>query len=375
MKVFQCFHKYPPYIPQFEKKYNIESRNPGFNELRELLIKDGYASTYLLKPALEGKHDEVFYTLWDYERLQYKWAEEEGLNTKDLDEIKLAQITSFKPDVFYNHSPRYDNDFVKKLSSFTNLKKVCWDAIITQYPHLHKLYDLRLTLFYPFVKYWLSRNLPSALLQPAYTPIWNDFLNHERKIDILFYGQYAPFYFDLRSKLIRELLDWSLSNDYVVRFHLDYNSGHFIRKRHLKFLGKNVLVSSTNKVPKVIIKKALSPVYGSELYNTIARSKIVINAFTDNNGLFKDNMRTYETLGLGALMIGEDGIYPDFLEPDIDFLTYKTLNDLIEKIEYVLSLPDHGREMANKAHQKLVSTCTKERQWEQFCKLVESLYI
>ncbi|MBP7508042.1 MAG: glycosyltransferase [Prolixibacteraceae bacterium] len=373
MKVFQCLHKYPPHIPVFEKNNNIESSDLSFNELRDLVIKDGYASTYILKPALEGHHEQVFYTIWDYERLQYKWAEENGLKTRNLDEIKLAQIEEFNPDVFYNHSPRYDNDFVKKLSNRRNLKKVCWDAIITKYPSLHEWYNLRLTLFYPFVKYWLSRNLASDILQPAYSPIWNNYSNQERIIDILFYGQFAPFYFDTRSKLVTELIGWSLKSDFKMHFHLDFNLDYFLREKHYKLLGKTFYTKRFSDIPKVVLKNSLPPVYGSDLYSVIAKSKIVINAFTDNNGLFTDNMRTYESIGLGALMIGEDGIYPDFLEPDRDFLTYKSLDELIEKIEYALSLSDQGREMAIRAQQKLINTCSKEKQWNRFCQLVENV--
>ncbi len=374
MKVFQCIHKYPPHIPIFEKKNDIESRDFSFNELRDLLIKDGYASTYILKPALEGNHEQVFYTIWDYERLQHKWAEENGLKTRNLDEIKLAQIEAFKPDVFYNHSPRYDKNFVEKLPENQKMKKVCWDAVITNYPFLHEKYDLRVTLFEPFVKYWKSKNFKAELLQPAFDPNWSRFKSDQKNIDVLFYGQYSTQLFSERNTLVVNLIEWAISTDFQVNIHLDYYLPSFLRKKNLKLFNKFTLYSRTeNLLPTLIQEHSSKPIYASDLYNAINNSKIVINAFGDENGLFKENMRTYETIGLGALMISEDGIYPDFLEPDRDFLTYKTANELIEKIEYALSLPDQGREMATRAHEKLITHCTKEKQWDTFCKLVENL--
>lgn len=370
MKVFQCIHKYPPHVPVFEKKHNIDSRNLSFNELRDLLITDGYASTYILKPALEGKDDKVFYTIWDYERLQYKWAEENGLKTRDLEEIKLAQIEAFKPDVFYNHSPRYDNHFIEKLKKKNGLKKVCWDAIITDYPWLHENYDLRLTLFEPFVKYWRQKGLNASLLSPAYAPTWDQYNQSDRKIDVLFYGQFSEFFFSVRNQLIIKLLEWYSTNVYNVRVHLQRNTK---KQPLINIRGIRRFTRWVDKTPHQIKKYSLPPLYGTDLYHAIASSRIVINAFTNYNGLFKDNMRTYEAIGLGALMIGEDGIYPDFLEPGHDFLTYRTAEELIEKIEYALSLPDQGREMANQAHQKLIHHCTKEKQWETFCKLVDGI--
>jgi len=370
MKVFQCIHKYPPHIPVFEKNNNIELRDLSFNELRELLIKDGYASTYILTPALEGKHEQVFFTLWDYERLQHKWAEENGLRTRNLEEIKLAQIEAFKPDVFYNHSPRYDNHFIEKLKNKKGLRKVCWDAIITNYPWLHENYDLRVTLFEPFVKYWKQKGLNASLLRPAVSSTWGQFNSSDREIDVLFYGQFSDFFFSARNQIIIKLLEWQKNNNYDVRVHLQRYS------KKLPLFNVRVIRRFTkwvDKTPKQIKKFSLPPLYGTDLYQAIGNSKIVINSFTNFNGLFKDNMRNYEATGLGALMISEDGIYPDFLEPGHDFLTYRDAKELIEKIEYALSLPDHGREMAIRAQKKLVNTCTKEKQWKQFCELVEKL--
>lgn len=370
MKVYQCIHSYLPHIHYFEEKYRSTINRLSFNELRELIITDGYASTYILKPAIDGQIEKVFYTIWDYERLQQKWAEENGLKTKSLDEIKLAQIESFQPDVFYNHSPRYDKNFVNKLKTNNGLKKVCWDAIITDYPWLHETYDLRVTLFEPFVKYWKQNGFNASLLSPAYNPKWDHFSQIEREIDILFYGQFDDFFFSTRNQLILKLLTWSIGQQYNVRVHLQrYNN----KKPLINVKGLRRLTRWVDATPNLVKQHALLPLYGADLYQTIANSKIVINAFTNYNGLFKDNMRTYESIGLGALMIGEDGIYPDFLQPNQDFLTYKTADELIEKIKYALTLPDQGREMANRTHHKLINTCTKEKQWKRFCELVENL--
>lgn len=60
MKVYQCIHKYSPHIPFLERKHNIGQRSLSFEELRNIIIQDGYAAPYILKPAIEGKADQVF---------------------------------------------------------------------------------------------------------------------------------------------------------------------------------------------------------------------------------------------------------------------------------------------------------------------------
>ncbi|WP_234571712.1 glycosyltransferase family protein [Rhodohalobacter sp. 614A] len=370
MKVFQCIHKYPPHIPAFEKKYKIKNRDLSFNEIRELLIQDGYASTYILKPALESITNEVFFTLWDYERLQYQWAEEQHLQTKDLDEIKLAQIETFKPDVFYNHSPRYDNNFVQKLAVFENLKKICWDAVAAKYPLMHEKYDARVTLFKPHVKYWKSKGLNASILPPAYVPSWEKYLSEDREIDVLFYGQCNEKFFSNRNQIIAELLKWQSTKKYNVKVHIQG-----INKKYPLFDVKGLrrFTKWINKTPKPIKKYALGPIYGQALYKAIGNSKIVVNASGNYNGVFKDNMRIYEALGVGALMIGEEGVYPDFIEPDKDFLTFRNAEELITKIEDSLSEPTERKEKAKRAHEKLKMSCSKEIQWNNFCDIVTNL--
>ena len=131
MRIYQTIHKYPHHIALFEKQNNItDETDISFAEIQKLILEDGYASSYILLPAIEGKTDQVFFTLWDYERLQHLWAKEHGLNSKDLSVIKHAQLEWYKPDIFYNHSAFCDNDFLSKYEIDKNILKICWYGIV-----------------------------------------------------------------------------------------------------------------------------------------------------------------------------------------------------------------------------------------------------
>jgi spore maturation protein CgeB len=84
-------------------------------------------------------------------------------------------------------------------------------------------------------------------------------------------------------------------------------------------------------------------------------------------------MRTYEAIGCGAFLIGEDGIYPEPLVPGEDLYTYRSLPELIDQIERVLALPDQGRTLALRTRDKLRRRCSKARQWQVFVESVQSL--
>ena len=371
MKVYQCFHKYSPHINYFEERYKPIENNLSFKEWRNLLIKDGFASCNILQPAIEGKSEEVFYSMWDYENLQFKWASENGLKTRNLDEIKLAQIEEYNPDVFYNFSPYYDGEFIRKIPD-NKMIKICWDSIITRRPAFHEKYDFRFSLFEPFVKYWNQHGFKSYILSPAFVNSWNELNRKQKDIDILFYGQFQNYFFSDRNSILVELAKWSKQKGYVFNFHLQLPNSRrpLINKKGLRKWTRWMPVA-----PKIIMDNSLSPIYGRQLYETIARSRIVINGFGNFNGLYKENMRNYESIGCGAFLISEDGIYPEHFVQNKDFLTYRNTSELFDKIEQILTLQDKGLEWTERSWNKLKKVYSKEKQWNSFVEAVNSIHL
>ena len=195
-----------------------------FESLRRLLIDDGYASTYILQPALEHKPEKVFYTLWNYDRLQWKWADEQGLKTRDLTEIKLAQIEEYQPDIFYNLSAFCDGDFIKLLGKRKGRKDIYWNRFIEATPRTYIEYDGQISLHRPFVETWRDRGLKALELQPAIPNTWKNESPVYRTIDVLFYGQYLRSgIFDNRNRLIDDLLQYKSNTGQDIRCHLTLN--------------------------------------------------------------------------------------------------------------------------------------------------------
>ena len=117
-----------------------------------------------------GNDKDFFFTFWNYETLQLKWAVENGLKTRNLDEIRIAQIEEFKPDVYYNFSTYYDNEKLRSILKRKDLISVCWDATIgTYFPPLHENYHIRATLFEPFFKKKMAPNR-KHVIQPFFVP-------------------------------------------------------------------------------------------------------------------------------------------------------------------------------------------------------------
>jgi hypothetical protein len=373
MKIYQTIHKYHPHIPWFEEKHGIhDDSGHTFSQLQQLILEDGYASSYILLPALEGKTNEVFFTIWNYERMQWKWAEEHGMQTKNLQEIKQAQIQHFKPDVFYDFSAMLDKDFLEKYPIDRKIIKVAWFGIIQDSPDLFPNYHFRVSLHRPYIAQWQQKGLACFELQPAFDDRWKKYDQAEKPIDILFYGQFLNRMFRDRNDFITMLMKYAKEeSDLNIRVHLTLQSRRKVRKQ---ILGVGIPKWHEYFPSDFVMENALPPIYGEALYSTIGQSKFVINGYTNHNLYFKSNMRLFESLGCGSLLISERGKYPEGFIENVHYLPYdihrgrKTINSLKGIVANYPSLYEQNHD----AIEALKLRYSKQKQWQDFKKFVQS---
>lgn len=373
MRVFQTIHKYNPHIPWFEAKHGIHDESGhSFRDLQRLIIEDGYASAYILQPALEGNQEEVFFTLWNYERLQQLWAKEHGLKTDSLQVIKRAQLEEYKPDIFYDFSAMLDKDFVKQYPLPSSVQKVAWYGIIEKQPELLTDYDKRVTLHRPYLAQWQQHQLPAFELQPAFDDRWKKYDQAEKPIDILFYGQFLNRILGYRNEFVTSLLKYAQEEkDLTIRIHLQLQSPRKVRK---KIFGIGIPKLHEKFPSDFVTQHALPPIYGEQLYQTIGQSKFVINGYGNHNVHFKSNMRLYEALGCGSLLISERGKYPEGFVEDVHYIPYdihrarKTINAL----KGIVSQYDSLYAQHHQAIEAVQQRYSKQHQWERFKQEVSS---
>jgi Glycosyl transferases group 1 len=374
MRVYQTIHKYNPHIPWFEEKYGIsDSSAHNFEDIQRLIIEDGYASSYILLPAIEGKTEEVFFTIWNYERLQFKWADEHGLSTRNLQEIKQAQIAWFNPDVFYDFSGMLDKDFLTEYPIDKKIITAAWFGIIQDKPDTLDLYDVRISLHRPYIADWQKLKLKSFELQPAFDDRWNKFDKKEKDIDILFYGQFLNRMFRDRNDFITMLMKHARDHKKLnIKIHLQLQSSRNVRKR---VLGVGIPKWHEKFPSEFVTKNALPPIYGEQLYSTIGRSKFVINGYTNHNTHFKSNMRLFESLGCGSLLISERGKYPDGFVENTHYLPYEIIRPrkIINSLEGIIANYQALKENTQEEIQTIKKQYSKQVQWEQFKQQIASI--
>ena len=125
--------------------------------------------------------------------------------------------------------------------------------------------------------------------------------------------------------------------------------------------------------PDAIAKIAKPPVFGRQLCELIGSSKIVLNGAIDMAGADRGNMRCFEAMGCGALLVSDAGKYPEGMDADATMLSYETGSDCLAQIENALKNWSEAGKKADRGRDKIRDLYSKQRQWALFEGLLEGL--
>lgn len=269
------------------------------------------------------------------EILQRRWAQENNFKVKNsgliaklqslpyvhrflgkptwTQEIVMAQVRDFKPDVIYLQDLSILNPetlkLVKKeckllvgqiacpLPPKENLK--CFDLIITSFPHYLKIFQ--------------KMGIKSIYQKLAFEErVLKEIKKQKRIYNVSFIGSFTPYHSD-RTKLLEDVAK-------VFPVHI-WGQG-------LEFL------SPFSPLRKNFHGQA----WGKDMYKILAKSKIVINSHIGVAGNYANNMRLYEATGMGAMLLTDkkknlNSIFK--VESEIE--EYSSAANLIDKLNYYLS--------------------------------------
>jgi hypothetical protein len=193
------------------------------------------------------------------------------------------------------------------------------------------------------------------------------FAAHEvRPVDILFVGGFSRHH--RRRAEILEAIASEFAACRVV-FHLDQSRLTRLAESPLGWIPP----LRQHRRPSAIRRVSQPPVFGRSLYAAIADAKIVLNGAVDMAGLDRGNMRCFEALGCGALMVSDAGNYPAGMVNGETMLTYETPQDAVRIIRSALAEPDSIKRIAKAGANMLEAQYGKHRQWLSFQQLVAEI--
>jgi spore maturation protein CgeB len=224
----------------------------------------------------------------------------------------VAQIQSLKPDVLYCHDLNFFPKFV--LKELKPHVKLIVGQIASPLPPRSFIegYDLILTSFPHFVSKIAATGISSEYFRLGFDPqVASVFDGVSRDIDVSFMGGIGRSH---RSTI--PLLE------------------HLSRHTPIRFFGYGAEGLPENSPIRQRYEKE---VWGLDMYEVLARSKITINRHIAVAGNYANNMRLYEATGMGALLLtdSKDNLR-DLFEPGQEIETYSDPEEAVEKINALM---------------------------------------
>lgn len=360
MRLLQNSGLYPAYIPRLRR---LSQKCTTFAEHREVFLGDRYGACHFLQPVLSGDPN-AFFTNADDEVLQRCWAKERGLDSSaTLADILLAQIEDHRTEVFYNLDPmRYGSDFVRRLPGCVK-KSIAWRAAPSPRADFGA-YASVVCNFPGILESYRKVGWTAAYFAPAHDPVMDAYAaNTYRPVDVLFVGGYSRHH-SRRAAVLEQVA--MLAGRHRVRFHLDRSR----LTRLAESPWARLLPLAGHRRPSEICLVSAKPVFGRDLYQAMSQSKIVLNGAVDMAGLDRGNMRCFEAMGCGALMVSDEGSYPAGMVDGETMKTYSQARPASQMIEAALTMPDFSGRIAANGHLAMQTQYSKAIQWQAFQNLV-----
>lgn len=343
---------YPRFLTSFRRSHP-ELAASSFEDQRQALIDQAFGTADFYSYNLNQLgHEAEDFILNDY-NLQRQWAIEHELTVPEskimarlqtlplahrvigrpgwIQTIALAQIQDRRPDVVYCQDLAILNpETLREIKKYTGLL-VGQIASPLPPPQYLNQFDLILTSFPHFVDELKALGIASHYLKLGFEPrVLQRVGTMERQFRVAFIGSYSYYH-----KGGTELLE------------------SVAAQTPIEFWGQGVHRLSPSSP---IRQRYRGEAWGLEMYRVLAQTKIAINRHIGVAGEYANNMRLYETTGMGAMLItDEKKNLGDLFTTGQEVVTYQDSADLIEKIRYY-GTHDREREAIAKTGQKRTLT-------------------
>lgn len=251
-------------------------------------------------------------------------------------EIALAQIRRIRPDILYVQDLNLlPPEAIKALRSEGHVGLVV-GQIACPLPDLRfiEAFDLILTSFPHYVERFRAMGVASEYFRIGFDPIvLGEMGPVERDLDCTFIGGISPAH--------------------TGRLHF---LEALATRTDIQFLGYGADLLAADSP---ILSRHHGEVWGMEMYRALARSRITLNIHIDVAENNANNMRLYEATGSGALLLTDmkDNL-GDLFKIDEEIVTYRSLDEAVEKIRHYTSHPEQARRIAAAGQRRTLSSHT-----------------
>jgi hypothetical protein len=391
---------YPAYVSQFygrRPQLELES----YETQLAALDADAFGWSGAWPQALKPRGIEVTEILCNVGPLQRGWAWEHDRNLLagwDLRPIAIEQAKAAKPDVlFFDHGDERMLEEIKREVPGLRLV-VGWVGGTIPQSHAWASFDLLLTCAPESVDWMRERGAAAELLQHGFNDaVVPQLKPGPRNTDVGFFGQIVTSgsFHGKRERFLLQLIDAGLplaihspSYDVGVRDDLigaarigAWTFAHALTAtglpdsaiRHVPVAGRALRWSQRPSMP---LSRKIRPYmregkFGIDLFNAISSTKVTLNVHADASIRFASNMRLFETAGAGGCLVTDwkDNL-PQLFEPDREVVAYRSVEECIEKVRWLIGRPSECEAIAKAAQRRALRDHTYKRRGEQLAAIL-----
>lgn len=254
-----------------------------------------------------------------------------GLYNHSYDDYILREISRAQPDVVYSQDLSFITpDCAQKIRGLGVKLIVGQIACPTPGLEFLKVYDLILTSFPHFVNRFKDLGIKSEYFKIAFESTILDTIPKNTKRDI--------------------------SCSFVGGISRHHSSTIPLLSAASEVIDLSIFGYGSENLNPNLTKLHQGEVWGTEMYQTLGRSLITLNRHIDVSENNANNMRLFEATGMGACLITDmkDNL-ADLFELDEEVVTYSSLDELKEKLEYLKNNTDRVEEIAQRGQQRTLN--------------------
>lgn len=356
------------YLDKFSKIINISN---DISEIMEKISEDNYAESDFIHYQLRkmGHRSELIY----YDDRIVGLLPVDG-KTRFEKLKKYVQLV--KPDVIFlsdcymftkkeiEHLRHYDRNRKAKIVGFH------YADFRRELLKLAKCFDQIYTGDKYYAEFYRNQGLNAYMLRHAFEPRLLDQIDINKINNrVVFIGNISTSgMHKKRFELIYELLRRGVAIDVFGNVKNDsYNCLNRAIKKMMK--NKDDCLEKYEELCKVV----KPGVYGNEYYKTLASYSICLNIDAEDELGTAGNMRLFEATGVGTCLLNEANRrgLSDLFNLESEVVTYNDLDDMVDKIDYLLNSKDVADRIARAGQKRTLEKYTYKYKAEQLLDYIQ----
>ena len=264
-------------------------------------------------------------------------------------QVLAAQIRDFRPDVVLNQDMvGISRGFLREMKPYIRLLVGQHAAIPLPDAQDWNCYDVVISSFPPTIAWFRQRGIPAELSRLGFEPsVLNALRERTTRFDVVFVGSF--------SNVHRSRIAW-------------------LEALCARCPRISVWAPSVDHLPVQSPIRAcyVGQVWGREMYQILADSKIVLNQHGDIPA-YANNCRLYEATGVGSLLLTDDkDNLREMFEPGRELLAYRNPEECVELIRYYLKHDEEREAIARAGQERTLREHTYNHRMQELTDIIHT---